>query len=205
MKHRIMKVSVILLLCVLLNGCGSNSSIPSDDDSNGSNAEVTQLDESVTEKAKENAEQEDNEQASDDSFEQESTQIEPPVTIEVPFYTISSDDSQTKATVANVPEDTEITAELIVQLVLSDFADKSYVITVDEVSNENGNTIIDFSTDTPPIVNVGADVETTILDALAFSILDNLSDCSGVIFRAGGQAYQSENYNFEYDEIYSSR
>ena len=217
MKDRFNKISVTLLLCVLLlSGCNSDSSQQQVEDLEQQEYR-TQIQDNRqegipdTEAGEENesgnqAENADKNKVNEsESSKAEVTQLEPPVTVEVPIYTINTETMDTKATVASVSEDAEITAELLVQLVISDIADKSYVIEVNEVLMEDSYAVVDFSSSTPPVVNVGAETEGTILDAIAFSLLDNLSECKGIIFREDGQAYVSENFSFEKNEIYLSR
>lgn len=221
MKRRINKISVTLLLCVLLlSGCNSNSKQQQVGDSSqqlygtqtdapgeGESAK-SEMENGTTGNQENSADENENIESGStetDRTEASISQVKPPVTVEVPIYTINAETMETKATVANVSEDTEISAELIVQLVISDIADKSYVIEVNQVSMEDSYAVVDFSSKTPPVVNVGDQTEGTILDALAFSLLDNLLECDGVIFRVDGKAYFSENYSFEKNEIYLSR
>ena len=222
MKRRFNKISVTLLLCVLLlSGCNSNSSKQQVGDSAlqsyGTQTEEPKQDESTkteikngNESGKQDKSADENEgvgsgSTESDGAEAATSQVIPPVTVEVPIYTINTETMETKATIASVPEDTEITAKLIVQLVLSDIADKSYVIEVNKVSMEDSYAVVDFNSTTPPVVNVGAETEGTILDALAFSLLDNLEECKGIIFEVDGQAYVSENFSYGEDEVYLSR
>lgn len=222
MKRRFNKISVTLLFCILLlSGCNSNPSKQQVGDSNqqmqGILTEEPKQDESAKteiengdETGKQGKSADENASTGSDRSESEDaeatiSQVIPPVTVEVPIYTMNTETMETKATVASVSEETEITAELIVQLVISDIADKSYVIEVNQVSIEDSYAVIDFSSKTPPVVNVGDKTEGTILDALAFSLLDNLEECKGVIFRVDGKAYVSENFSFEKNEIYLSR
>ena len=52
---------------------------------------------------------------------------------------------------------------------------------------------------------VSADIETAMLDCMAYSLLDNLEFCSNVYFRTNEGAYESENLSLEYDESYLSK
>lgn len=217
MKSRFNKISVTLLLCVLLlSGCKSDSSQQQVEDLEQQDyrmesQEIGQEDKTDAKAGKENESgnqtesADENEGNGSESSDAVSSQVKPPATVEVPIYTINTETMGTKATVASVSEDTEITADLLVQLVISDLADKSYVIDVNEVTMEDSYVVVDFSSSTPPVVNVGDETEGTILDAIAFSLLDNLSDCKGIIFRTDGQAYESENFSFQKNEIYLPR
>lgn len=204
MKYRINKVSVILLLSsLLLSGCGLSSSTNRNLDETKNGETSVLMEETVEDSTVEDS---DSKKVEEEEHSTDSTdQVEPPITKEVHIYTISSDTTETRATIASVPEDTTITEELIVQLVISDIADKSYVIEVNEVTVEGDHIIVDFDSATPPVKGVGEDTETAILDAFAFSMIDNLPECNGVIFRTDGNAYVSGNYSYDMDEIYLSR
>lgn len=212
MKQGIVKVSVILLLCVLLlNGCNAISSNGNSESSESAEINhknsMNQVEENVMgqQEEKQKADSDSEDGAANSSADQQLTQVQPPVSIDVPIYTLNNETLETKATVASVSEDTPITAELIVELVVSDIADKSYVINVNEVSTEEDKAVVDFSSKTPPVVQASKEVEGTILDAIAFSIIDNVPECNGVIFRVDGKAYTSENMTLGFDQVYNSR
>ena len=65
--------------------------------------------------------------------------------------------------------------------------------------------IVSFLFGKPPLSSVGSGVEETILNSIAYSLLDNVEDCKKVIFRAEGEAYESGHYAFEVDEVYASK
>ena len=204
MKQRFLKSTVILLLCVfLLGGCKPDSSEEYNEEPN------VEFDLSVSERAQEDASlDEAKDENGVNGMNDNRTTMEvviPPVTIEVPIYTINTETMDTKATIASIPDDAEITAELIVQLVVSDIGDKAYVIDVNQVTLEEDLVVVDLSSKTPPITNVNATTEVAILDAIAFSILDNLPEIKGIIYRMDGEAYKSQNYSFGENEVYTSK
>ena len=54
-------------------------------------------------------------------------------------------------------------------------------------------------------MNVSKEVETSILDAIAQSLLDNLTDYNKVIFRIMGDSYQTDNFSFDLNHIYMEK
>lgn len=206
MKHRYNKRALIFFFCILiLSGCKARQEDhpleESDQMSYQSDSSLI-MQEDETEFA---MEAQDIVTSLEEEVGVSTVPVIPPVTVELPIYTINTDTMETKATVANVSEDTKITPELIVQLVVSDIADKSYVIQTNEVFMEDSYVVIDFNSSTPPIVNVGEKTEATILDAIAFSLLDNITECKGILYRVEGNAYKSDNYAYGINEIYASR
>lgn len=196
MKLKKNKISVVLLLCVLLLvGCGKGQN-------NNQSGNVTSM--GYTTDPSDDDEDELNSVAIIGSEETKSDN-ELPDLRDVCIYTISYDGTETMDSVLPVTKDTEITPEYIVQLVVADMADKSYVIEVNDVSVENDNVVVDFKKTSPPLVDVGFDVETAMLDAFAFSIIDNVSECNGIIYRCEGKEYNSMNQSFEFDQIYLAR
>lgn len=104
-----------------------------------------------------------------------------------------------------VQKDEELTPSMVVQLVINDIADKSYKINVKSVTEENNCIIVNFGDDTPPVTGVGSTVECTILDSIAQSLIDNFSECSGVIYRVNGEGYSSGHIGLEKDEVYLAK
>ena len=128
---------------------------------------------------------------------------EKPEEKDVPIYSINDDSLYKEDTNATVTcEDGKITAEGIVNAVVEDFKNHSIEIGVDSVK-EKGKTVYgSFKYGTARLAYVGAGVESTILDCISQSLLDNLDSCSRVVFQAEGQAYCSGHYEFGEDEAY---
>ena len=130
--------------------------------------------------------------------------IKPKANIELPIYTLNSD-SEIEAATAMISEDTEITPDLIVDKVVESMADKSIVIGVEKITTEKDAIIVSFYADHPPLTDVGAGIETAILDAIAQSLIDNLLDYNKVIYRVEGKAYTSGHIEMGVDEPYFLR
>lgn len=121
----------------------------------------------------------------------------------LPIYTIQDETFDTEAYVARIPEDSEVTAELVVNTVVDSLKEHGLNVGIDSISQEGEAVIVSFEPDKAPLTDVGAGVEATILDCISQSLLDNVSDCKKVIFRSGGNAYESGHMVFEIDEPYN--
>lgn len=128
--------------------------------------------------------------------------IIPPENIEVTIYSIDPSSLEKMAVEVLI---SEVTPEAIVEEVVSAMRDEAFYIGVNDVILEDKMVIVDFKADTPPVIDVGASVEGMILDAFGQSILDNLPDCTGVIFRIEGKAYETGHIEMGIDEVYIRR
>ena len=126
-------------------------------------------------------------------------------TKEIFIYSMNPNSTQKEAITALVPEDTQLTPSLIVTMVEDAMADASFVIGVDAVSTEGDAVVVSFKDNQPPVVNVSKEVEAGILDAIAQSILDNLTDYNKVKFRIMGDSYQTDNFSFDLNYIYMEK
>ncbi len=128
--------------------------------------------------------------------------VEPAATKEIFIYTVNEATQGVESVVALIPQDSEITPELIVDQVTDSLADRLITVGIDEVTAEKDTVIVSFKADQPPLTNVGSSLEKTILDAIAQSLVDNLEESPKVIFRVEGKAYSSGNFSFGLDEVY---
>lgn len=125
-------------------------------------------------------------------------------TVELPIYTINDDTLETEDAIAYIPAGEEITAEIIVNEVLKAFSANSYEVNVASTTQEGDNVIVNFEKNSPPATNVGASQESSTLDCISHSILDNLPSCKAVIFRIDGEAYVSGHIEYGINEPYST-
>lgn len=128
------------------------------------------------------------------------TMIQPASNTELMVYTVNADAGIEPVT-ALIPEDNEITPQLVVDTVVDNMADNSLMIGVESVTTENDTVIVSFFADQPPLRDIGASYETAILDAIAQSLIENL-DYSKVIYRVEGEAYISGHIELGLDEVY---
>ena len=133
------------------------------------------------------------------------TTVVPMQTTELPIYTLNGDLVDLMAVTALVPADREITEEVVAGAVEDALADSGIYVTVNSVIKNGTVVTVDFSASAPPVTQVGASIEGMILDAFGQSILDNITDCSGVAFSVDGGPYVSGHFELEKDGIYMSR
>ena len=103
---------------------------------------------------------------------------------------------------ALIPNNEKITPELIVTTVVESMADQSLNVGIDSVTTKDDTVIVSFKSNQPPLVNVGAGIEASILDAIAQSLTENLKDYSKIIYRVDGKAYVSDHYELGINEVY---
>jgi len=125
-----------------------------------------------------------------------------PETKEMLIYGIQNETLESQQVSVSIPKKSKITAEFIVDQVVDVFAENSLDIGIDSVTQEGDKVIVSFKADKAPLTNVGAGVETTILDSISMSLLDNLDTCKNVIFRVEGKAYTSGHIELGIDEVY---
>jgi hypothetical protein len=152
---------------------------------------------------------EDEKQGADTAVnaEQNSTSapIAPAEVIDLPIYSVNINSGETESILATVPKDTEITPELIVDKVVEAMADRSLDVGIKNITMKDDIVIVDFYKNKAPLSEIGAVYETAILDAIAMSIFDNLTDYNKVIYRADGEAYTSGHIELGINEPYLTR
>lgn len=128
--------------------------------------------------------------------------IAPPQNKEVMIYSINADTLEKTAVTVLM---SEVTAELIVEEVVSAMRDAAFFVGINEVIPKEDTVIVDFRSDAPPVTDVGASIEGSILDAIAQSIIDNLPQYSKVIYHIEGKAYATGHFEMKQDEVYMER
>lgn len=205
---------ITLLVCIfMLVGCDKvkfgtyNASSEEDNQKATSEQEMNQ-----EEEAKNNKSENDNGKSTTNIAPEKTetatptpSDIKPKANLELPIYTLNPDKGEIEAATAMISESNEITAELIVNKVVESMADKSIVIGIENVTTEEDTIIVSFYSDQPPLTDVGAGIETAILDAIAQSLIDNLSEYNKVIYLVEGKAYTSGHIEMGVDEAYFLR
>ena len=103
----------------------------------------------------------------------------------------------------NVPISTDrITPEFVLDEVLRNLDEK---VEVTEIDIEKARIYVTFNSDYAPVKKCSKEYETLLLDCISNSLLDNISYIDEVVFRCDKGAYQSDNFHFEEDEVYSSK
>lgn len=128
--------------------------------------------------------------------------VTPSATKEISIYTMNENTQDVESVSAFVSEDTKITPEFIVDKVTDSLAERLIDVGIDSVTTEKDTVIVSFLSDAPPVVQVDLTIETTILDAIAQSLVDNLPEYPKVIFRIEGKEYKSDNLSFGLNSVY---
>jgi len=201
-----LKWKMAILVCALvLSGCSNNT----DDYGQKENIENSGITAEISEDNAQDKDTDNNERKTMENEDEPVNLIQgeilPPQMKELPMYTIDGSTYEVKATVQMIPVNNEVTAELIAQLVIDDLADNSYTLGLEGVKEENGLIIVDFNENLPPVNGVNKETEVATLDAIAQSLIDNLPECKGVIYRVNGKEYISDNFIFAHDYIYLGR
>lgn len=204
-KNSIKRVSIILSIsCMLfITGCTSNTNKSNESTPN------TLLDKAEQKTVDEDGTKTENSDISDISIKSAKTEVPkekdivaPVANKEISIYTFNDISLEIEPAIALVPEETELTPELVVDMVLDSFADRSVLIGIDDIIIEKDTVIVSFLSSQAPLVNVGSTLETTILDAIAQSIIENFPQYPKVIYRVEGKEYASGHYEFDLNEVY---
>lgn len=129
--------------------------------------------------------------------------VEPAATKEIYIYTLSADSKDVEARIALVSQENQLTPEMVVDLVTDSLSDDLITVNIDSVTTQEDCIIVSFQPDAAPVVETEKETETAILDALAQSLIENITeDYNKVIFRIAGEAYQTDQYSFLKDQVY---
>lgn len=206
MRHKDLKRILLITafsMFIAANGCSSKSDKQILENTNIDGKQTIENSQSVdTDVLTEESNTDESTLSETVESKEESETVERVATKEVSVYTINKDTQGVESVVALVPEDSEITPQLIIDLVTDSLADRLITVGIDSVSTEQDTIIVNFESDQPPLVNVGSGLEKTILDAIAQSLVDNLPDYPKVIFRVEGQAYESGHLAYGLNEVY---
>lgn len=122
--------------------------------------------------------------------------------IRVTYYTVNASNASIKSAMVIVGSRLEVTPKKLVDLVVDSLSDQSVILSVDDISVEDGNCIISFTDSIVTLAARGDHLEDAILDACAQSVLDNIPDCKSVMYRINGEAYVTSGHTFSKDHIY---
>ena len=125
--------------------------------------------------------------------------------MDVPIYSLDVDTKEIISTVVSVPDQTKITPSFIVDLVLADLEAKAYQIIVDSVEQKNDVIIVNFNESTPLLLEAEKTIESSILDVIAQTLLDNILDCRGIVFQVNHEGYESSNFSYDRNYVYLNR
>ncbi len=121
---------------------------------------------------------------------------------ELSLYTIDYDTYECVPTVSVVESESEIDASLIVDEVTANFKED---VVIEDIIENPFDVVICFSDNAAPVKNVSEEMEYSMLDCIAYSLLDNLDYCNEVYFRSNGITYESNYISMQNDEPYISK
>lgn len=208
MNEKRIKGFCVIASCIMMlsiTGCSSRTSNQAElniTKTQGSEDESSKIIAEENYKQYDISDQESSSEITKVSGESDIMSIAPAATKEISIYTMNDSTFEVESTIALVPEDSEINPELIVNLVVDSLADRLVEVGIHEVIVDNNTVIVSFLSNHPPLVNVGGGIEGTILDAIAQSLVDNITNSPKVIFRVEGEAYASGHFEFDIDEVY---
>ena len=87
-------------------------------------------------------------------------------------------------------------------LIADSLEDSGYEIGISGAEIEGENVVVDFFSGMCPVTGLTEEEEKAVLDAIAQSLLDNLAEQNGVVFRVMGEAYESDNFSFGQYYVY---
>ena len=121
---------------------------------------------------------------------------------EIYYYTVNPDTFETEAVSAVVKSDYADNPGNLVVLIGDSLEDAGYEVGIRSAEIDGDNVVVDFSPDMYPVAGLTESEEKAVLDAIAQSMLDNLAEQNGVVFRVMGEAYESENFSFGKHYVY---
>ena len=117
------------------------------------------------------------------------------------IYSINSD-SMTLMPVSVKKGTQDLSPSYVAALVLDNLNEKD--ITISDIYQKGKKVIVSFDPKGKPVKNCSDKMETLILEAFANSLLDNVNNCTQVIFQCDGKEYKSSQYSFEKNEVFAS-
>lgn len=132
--------------------------------------------------------------------------IAPLQNIEVSIYTLNPATLEKQAITVLAADKKELTPEFIIEQVVVAMEDEGFFLGINDIVLVGTDGVrIDFQSDAVPVVNVDASVEGFIIDCLAQSILDNLSQYKKIYISIEGGPYRNGHLERELDEVYLGR
>lgn len=121
---------------------------------------------------------------------------------EIFYYTVNPDTFETEAVSAVVNGDIADDPDTLMLMVADSLEDAGYEIGIRSTELDKENVVVDFYSGMCPVTGLTKEEEKAVLDAIAQSLLDNLTEQNGVVFRVMGEAYDTENFSFGQNYVY---
>ncbi len=116
------------------------------------------------------------------------------------IYSLDSDNFEKIAIQVKVDAEKITLFDLVKKITVS-LGDESFSVEVKNAFFEKTKAIVDFEPTGAPGVT-SPNYESSLLDCIAQSIIENYESCTAVVFRINGEAYVSENFKFGINDAY---
>lgn len=195
MKKNLTHIGFIFLMSMVLTTTGCAIRKPKDD----TPPVITNVPENTPIPENNDEEKEPDNKEPDDS---EPATVVPVATKELSIYTFNETTFNVESVTALVPEEKELTPELVVDTVVLSFSDRMVEVGIDYVLGEGDTVIVSFTKEQAPFIDAGSGLEASILDSIAQSLVENFPEYPKVIFRVEDGAYESGHFEYGVDEVY---
>ncbi len=116
------------------------------------------------------------------------------------IYSLDSDNFEKIAIQVKVDAEKITLFDLVKKITVS-LGDESFTVEVKNAFFEKTKAIVDFEPEGAPGFT-SPNYESSLLDCIAQSIIENYESCTAVVFRINGEAYVSDNFNFGINDAY---
>ncbi len=120
----------------------------------------------------------------------------------VQYYSVDVTNNSLTTEEMLVDPDMSVDCSMICGVVFDALEDQSVFIDFLGANINEGIVSVSFNGDFTVENDLTEETETCVLDAIAQSLLDNVSDCSGVSFLSGSEPYSSQYKSFDSEYIY---
>ncbi len=105
--------------------------------------------------------------------------------------------------------DSELLPDQVMEFIIDSMSDHSIDIDYEEITisgeDESKVLTVDFDQSIKDVSPYGEEFERLLLDAVAQSMLDNFPECRHISYLIGGEAYKTDNCDFEKGYFYMDR
>ncbi|MCQ2506486.1 MAG: GerMN domain-containing protein [Lachnospiraceae bacterium] len=121
------------------------------------------------------------------------------------IYNVNLDTFEKESVAVMLAAGSKMTPDTIMNYLITCFTEKSLDVKVNKTYYEDANLVVDFSKASEILNSDNSELETAILDAIGQSLIDNLENIEGVIFRIEGEAYVNHGFSLGLNEVYISK
>lgn len=122
--------------------------------------------------------------------------------ISVQYYTVDVTTNSLSTEEMLIDPKTKVDCQMICNVVFDALEDQSVFIDFLDVSMADGIALVNISGDFTDENDLTEETESSVLDAISQSLLDNVADCTGVSFLTDGEPYASQYRSFDENYVY---